>query len=136
MNNGHAYDETVDADSCVCGKCGLESCYWDEEPCPRSEYDTCDRCGVTLHRSIQREYGLCDAHIIETLRCQMFELTAIAGIYQDGDGNLAIALTDEQLNALKGQGVLRFARDGQPVAMLDIQLEEGLVATPLPWWML
>lgn len=32
-NNGHIYADTPE-DTILCGTCGLESCFWDQEPCP------------------------------------------------------------------------------------------------------
>jgi hypothetical protein len=53
-----------------------------------------------------------------------YQPTTTAGIYQDDEGNLAVAITTEQAEALLGTGAVRYACDGQAVAMLDAQIEK------------
>ena len=53
-----------------------------------------------------------------------YQPTTTPGIYQDDEGNLAVALTAEQGFFLLGTGTVRSACDGQAVAMLDAQIEK------------
>ena len=57
-NNRHTFSEEGQ-DTAVCGRCGLESCYWTFVTCPQSDAAWCGDCGARLFAPIELQSGVC-----------------------------------------------------------------------------